>query len=174
MSSKGVTLVELVIVLAVVGVLAALAVPAFRSLLQEQRRQVIVNELVATLKMARTEAVVQQTPVVVRAADKGWGWGWEVTQDLRGLHHGPSKVLRKHVLDGTIRIEGNLWVRKEVRFNRLGAVAGVSGVGNPGTFYVCDTNDKARARLIMSWVGRLRIDKSYVRNRDDQCRKTLK
>jgi type IV fimbrial biogenesis protein FimT len=174
MNSKGITLVELVMVLAVVGILAALAVPVFRSLLQEQRHQVIVSELVAALKMARTEAVVRHTPMVVRASEKGWSWGWLVMSDMRGLYRGPGTILRKHELDGTIRIEGNHWVRKEVRFNTFGAVAGVSGAGNPGTFYVCDTNDKARARLVMSWVGRLRIDRSYVRNRDDLCRKTLK
>ncbi|MBD8616402.1 GspH/FimT family pseudopilin [Pseudomonas rhizosphaerae] len=174
MNSKGVTLVELMVALAVFAILVAVAVPAFRSLLQEQRRQVIVNELVATLKMARTEAVSRHTPIVVRASGEGWSGGWVVMPDMRGLYGGTPPVLRKYVLDGTIRIEGNHWVRKEVRFNSLGAVAGVGGAGNPGTFYVCDANDKARARLIISWVGRLRVDKSYVRNRDDECRKSLR
>ncbi len=174
MNSKGVTLVELVVVLAVVGILAAVGIPGFRAMLQEQRRQVIVGELVATLKMARTEAVVRHTPIVVRAAEKGWGWGWQVMPDMRGLRRGPEVVLRRRVLDGSIRIEGNHWMRKEVRFNTFGAVAGVNGSGNPGELSVCDTNDKARVRLVISWVGRLRIDKSYVRNRDDQCRKSLK
>ncbi|KQQ60584.1 hypothetical protein ASF66_12580 [Pseudomonas sp. Leaf129] len=174
MNSKGVTLVELVAVLAVVGILAAIAVPAFRAMLQEQRRQMIVSELVATLKMARTEAVVRHTPMVVRASDKGWGWGWKVVPDRRGLPSSSSTVLRESVLDGAIRIEGNLWMRKEVRFNTFGAVAGVGGAGNPGTLFVCDRNNKARTRLILSWAGRLRLDKSYVRNRDDECRKSLK
>lgn len=73
MNSKGVTLVELVAVLAVAGILATIAVPALHGLLQEQRRKVVASELAHSLRTARSEAILRQTPVVVRASSEVGG-----------------------------------------------------------------------------------------------------
>lgn len=152
MDSKGVTLVELVVVLAVVGILGAIAVPALHSLLQEQQGKVVAQELAQTLRTARLEAILRHSPVVVRASREGWGHGWTTLIDRRGLRlHAPK-------LDGKVPIVGNRWVREEVRFNSFGAPAGVGRQSNLGSLFICDPKRlKLRWRVVISWAGRVRI-----------------
>lgn len=56
-SSSGFTAVELMITVAVIAVLAAIALPGFKSTLQSNRIATATNELVASLSLARTEAI---------------------------------------------------------------------------------------------------------------------
>lgn len=158
MNSKRVTLVELVAVLAVVGILAAIATPALHGMLQEQRRKVVAQELASTLRQARAEAILRHTPVVVRASYQGWGWGWFTMLDIRGLRTARGDVLHSHGLDGKTPIIGNRWVRKEVRFDSFGAPVGVGRQSNIGSWFVCDPKRaKLRWRVVISWAGRVRI-----------------
>lgn len=157
MYSKGATLVELVVVLAVVAILAAIAMPALHAILQEQRQKVVAQELAFTLRSARSEAILRQTPVVVRAFYKGWGWGWDTQLDIRGLR-ARGTILATHVLDGKAPIIGNKWVRHEVRFDSFGAPAGVQGHSNAGSLFFCDPKRaRLRWRVVIDWVGRVRI-----------------
>lgn len=158
MNSKGVTLVELVVVLAVVAILAAIAMPSLHDFLQEQRRKVVAQELAFTLRMARSEAILRQTPVVVRGFHRGWGWGWVTLLDIRGLSTARGTHLNTHILDGKVPVIGNKWVRHEVRFDSFGAPAGVKGQSNAGSLFFCDPKRaRLRWRVVIDWVGRVRI-----------------
>ena len=65
----GYSVVELMVTLSVAGTLTSLAIPAFGTLIQDQRRTTVVNELMATLMLARTEAAKRGRPVVVCGFD---------------------------------------------------------------------------------------------------------
>jgi type IV fimbrial biogenesis protein FimT len=54
-SMRGVTLIEMVVVIAILGVLIALAAPSMRSMMARQRVQGVNAELVTDLQMARAE-----------------------------------------------------------------------------------------------------------------------
>jgi len=71
MRSRGVTLVELILVVAVLGVIATLAAPSFRDLIVQQRLNGIQAQLVTDLQLARTEAVARQNwaRLVFRSTD---------------------------------------------------------------------------------------------------------
>ncbi len=64
--NHGLTVIELMVVVAVVGVLIALAAPSMRSLISAQRVVSINAELVTDLQFARSEAVRRNRDVHVR------------------------------------------------------------------------------------------------------------
>jgi type IV fimbrial biogenesis protein FimT len=63
--SIGVTLTELLVVVAVVGVLATLAVPSFRSLVESQRVKNAGFEMFSLLSLARSEAIKRNANVTI-------------------------------------------------------------------------------------------------------------
>lgn len=60
---RGFTLFELMIVCSIAAVLAALAVPAMHSFLQNQQQSSAVTNLMTTLQYARSEAIKEDVPV---------------------------------------------------------------------------------------------------------------
>ena len=79
-TESGFTLPELMIVLAVAGVLAALAVPSFQSLTQSQQAKNASFELFSNLSLARSEAIKRNANVTVAPLVAGdWGQGWTIT-----------------------------------------------------------------------------------------------
>jgi len=66
-STSGFTAIELLITVAIVGVVAALAVPALRDLVLNNRAVSRINEFVAAVNLARNEAVKRGTPVTLCA-----------------------------------------------------------------------------------------------------------
>jgi len=170
MKHKGMTLVELAAVLAVVGLLAVLAIPSLQSSVERQRRQVVAQELSSALRTARLEAITRHTPVVVRAFHAGWQWGWVIMLDIRGLRDGRGTVLRRHALDGTTPIVGNQWLRTEVRFDSFGAPSGTLGQSNIGSLFLCDPHKPLmRLRIALDWVGRTRLTDQLDRGTADAC-----
>lgn len=64
-SSKGFTLVELMIVIALLVILSVIAVPGFNTLVRDNRIQSQAEEFNALLQYARSEAVIRKVPVRV-------------------------------------------------------------------------------------------------------------
>lgn len=83
MKTKGFSLVELLVVMAMVAIVATLAGPAFNQFLEAGRLTSTANSFVEALAVARSEAVRRQANVkVVAALDGGnnpnWTEGWNV------------------------------------------------------------------------------------------------
>ena len=82
----GVSLIELIVTVAIVGILAAMAAPSFADLLSERRIAGAQTALVDALRSARSEAVKRRATVTVCALDASgegcganWNLGWEVS-----------------------------------------------------------------------------------------------
>lgn len=73
---KGLTLIELLVMLTIVVVLTLLSIPTFNSLIQHYRITTAAEELYASLQYARTEAVKRNTNVYVSlTTGDSWCYG---------------------------------------------------------------------------------------------------
>lgn len=80
--ANGFTLVELMVSVTVLGVLLGMAVPAFANLMAANRLTTQTSELLASLNLARSEAVRRAQPVTLRAASlDNYALGWTVFPD---------------------------------------------------------------------------------------------
>lgn len=77
--AAGFTLIEAMIVVTIAAVLAAVALPAYRDFVRNQRIKNASFDLFSTLVQARSEAVTRNSSVTVTPATGGWANGWTVT-----------------------------------------------------------------------------------------------
>ncbi|MEW5754835.1 MAG: GspH/FimT family protein [Pseudomonadota bacterium] len=75
---SGFTLTEVVVTVAVAGILASLAVPSFSSSIATQRAKAASSDLYVTLSKARSEAVKRNANVTVAPKSGGWQNGWQI------------------------------------------------------------------------------------------------
>ncbi|MDR1887811.1 MAG: GspH/FimT family pseudopilin [Zoogloeaceae bacterium] len=78
--SRGFTLIELMVAVALVAILLSLAVPSFRDTILKNRVSAATSDLVAALDMARSEAIKRGVEVYLVAPSPGLGGnkGWRI------------------------------------------------------------------------------------------------
>ena len=87
---RGVTLVELLVAVAVVAILLVVALPSFEATFRSNRLSVTSNELIASLALARSEAIRNTRSGGICASPDGltcgddWNQGWLVWSDRDG------------------------------------------------------------------------------------------
>lgn len=82
--SGGFTLLELMTVIAVLGILATIALPSFKYLGANTKVKSAATDLYLSMLRARSEAVKRSSLVWLRAATGGWANGWQVVADSNG------------------------------------------------------------------------------------------
>jgi prepilin-type N-terminal cleavage/methylation domain-containing protein len=75
-TSAGFTLIELIMVLAILGIVMAVGMPGMRGLLANQRMKSAAFDLVVTAMFSRSEAVTRGIPIYVAAPSGNLTQGW--------------------------------------------------------------------------------------------------
>ena len=120
-NSKGFTLLELIIIVAILGITTALAVPGLREMVSNNRIQSNASDFVAALQFAKAEAVARVNPVTLCkgadligcAADGGWQQGWIVFSDDNG-DAGEDVLLNHEALNENITFRGTAGVTDSI------------------------------------------------------------
>lgn len=146
---SGFTLVELLVALAVLAITLAIAVPGYQSIVASSRLSAYSGDLLASLQLARSEAIKRNSRVTVcRSADSescggagGWGAGWLVFVDAAnpGVVDGGEAVLHAHPAARGLALESDAAVEDMVSFLSSGRARTGTGAVQSGDIAVCDT-----------------------------------
>ena len=176
--SLGFSLIELVAVLAVLGVLAGVSMPSMLAMGGSMRVSGTSNELLADLLLARSEAVKRNARVVVCKSRDGdgctttgtWQQGWIVfvDTDANGIRSAGETLLQRQGHAGqAMRVSGNASLASYVGYIANGSTRLTGGGFQAGTFTVCRTSaEPTTARqIVINANGRARVQKAQV----DSC-----
>ncbi|MDB5744619.1 MAG: type pilus biosis protein [Polaromonas sp.] len=80
----GFTLIELMVVLALIAIIAALAAPDFQRTIARQQLNAAASDLLTSAMQARSEAIKNNRQVIVQpvSADSDWSKGWRIYVDM--------------------------------------------------------------------------------------------
>lgn len=166
-SEKGFTLIEMIMVLAVAGILLGIAAPSFTSVIQSNRLATQTNDLVTSLNLARSEAITRGQIVTVcrslsgtgcNAAAGNWEDGWLVFSDPDGdgVVDAGETVLRVYAaLNGNVTLRSGTNFAKYVSFLDQGESRG-NTPNAADSFQLCDERGTGSAYTIaVSSTGRV-------------------
>lgn len=168
MASKhgGFSLIEMLVVVLILTILLSIAAPSFAELSRRHRVAVVVNQLMATLIYARSEAIKRGRRVTVCTStallncESGTGWhsGWIVFDDLNENAEREEGETILQAIQGAaagINATGNASMANYISYLSVGRTAQASGALQMGTITVCA--EGGARRLIVSATGRPRI-----------------
>ena len=170
-SSPGFTLIELIVAVTILGILVGLGVPQFTDFLRNSRRAAVLNELVGSLTLARSEAVRRGVLIsmcktvdgsaCVSGAGDTWAAGWLVFVNTDGdlppvfdIPDGETDLRVRTEANAPYTLNPSAGVTNSITFRGDGSVVAA------GSFSYCDSRGTPRARAaVVSAVGRVRLSR---------------
>jgi type IV fimbrial biogenesis protein FimT len=131
----GLTLIELLAGLVLIGIVTALAAPAFGALIDAQRRQDTAQQMLSGLRLARVEAILRSQPVIMQASQASWSQGWQVFVDTNRnqFRDDDEVILAERSGQRNVEVVGNGRVSRRIGFDSSGRLLNNTN----GTLAVC-------------------------------------
>jgi len=177
-SQRGFTLAEVLTTLGIFGVSLSLVVPSLDSVTRSNLRASAINELVATLHVARSEAITRNAPIVVCPSQDGrtcarvaWESGWIRFVDSNGdyLAGADEPLLGATPALGGLRIHTEAF-ETAFGYTSTGRVAGPGGAEGGGDFTFCANGNSADAQVVLvSALGRPELANRHADGREPDC-----
>jgi len=164
-NASGFTLLELMVTVALAGILIMIAVPSFSEMIKNNRLSAQINELTAATNLARSEAIKRNQPVTIcrsasgTACAAGWpsstnGWLVFVNPNNNSSLDGGEEILRvnKEISgNNTLKYSSSL-----LTYTPQGDVPTFNG-----TFVLCDDRGATQAKgliVLPSGLTRKAVD----------------
>ena len=165
-AQRGFTLIEMMVAVALTGLLLSMAVPALQQFTSNARQTSTINDFVSSMHIARSTAVTTNFRTTVCASANGvscqavsWDEGWIVFGDRdsdQAVDADETIVASSDGADGLdIR---SAEFGQFLMYRPNGRVMTASAAGNSGQFTVCDRRGSEYAKvLIVDLSGRPRL-----------------
>jgi type IV fimbrial biogenesis protein FimT len=161
-TARGFTLIELMIALAIAGILAMIGAPAMGSLLARTQDSGIESAMAAGLRGARNAAVMRTARVLVCPSADGrhcgpgadWQHGWIVAQDA---DHDDQPDAGKSILDVEAAVPTGTRVVSSGGRRRINFQPSGSAGGSNATFTICHARAHDGQAVIVANSGRVRV-----------------
>ncbi len=181
-SQHGVTLIELMIVLAISAILLAVGVPMFSTFVDRNRVAAEVNALIADLALTRSEALARRgrvglcasanpTAAAATCAAGAWTTGWIVYVDngaTIGTRDAGEEIIRVHTpsapgitVTPNLALTGIYVTSDGTVFDSTNTPLGAMGATDPLRFNVAGSEDANRRTVCINATGRARVSTTW-------------
>jgi type IV fimbrial biogenesis protein FimT len=172
--AAGFTVTELVMVMTIVGILAAIGVPSFKYVTVSNRISSEINALLGDMQFARSQALKQGLPVTVCASTNPtapnptcsgsnvWNTGWIVFLDSNGsgqVDAGEQVIRVQPAFNGNDSMIASVATYAATTYNRLGYAPNATGTINIALHDASNTQAYTRC-LAITASGSVSTEKS--------------
>ena len=162
---KGFTLLELLVALALMGILAAWGLPSFQALGERSAVTSEINRLQAILTLARNTAITQQSDITVcptndsqEACTNDWNNSVVVVKGDQTTNISDADIVRIFAPTKGTRVTKN--GQSRIKYNSVGHAGGFNS-----TYTVCPSSDETSLTgktLVVSRLGRSRVGEDPI------------
>lgn len=168
--SQGFTLLEALVVLALLGILVAMAAPAMSGLHARHQVQAQAEGFLSSLVLARSEALRRQQRVSLCAqaanetcdASARWQQGWLVFVDANdnGLRETDEVLIEVHAaLPAAVQLDADSTAKAYFSYGSEGRSASITGAFMAATWRFCRAALPEGWQVVSNALGKPRIEK---------------
>lgn len=140
--ARGFTLVEMLLVIAIMAILMGIAIPTYRELVADQKVRAVATTLHSSMLLARAEAIKRNRTVRLRPADdEEWQAGWLIPDPVN-VDSDTNPVHRQRLNDSAVTITTAV---DQLNFRPSGRL---SGVGSEVEFELESVSDATKQRCV--------------------------
>ena len=153
--TRGFTLVELLVTLAIVAILATITVPNFRTMIEDNRVTAQANDLLGGIALARSEAVKRGESVSISPAGSGsYASGWCVFTGASCTNS--TSIRRGEALKGTVVAGAN--ASDTIKFDTLGVTSSAADIVITIRPQTCSAGSIRMRTLTVRPMGSARVE----------------